>query len=351
MPVDAATIQAGIDSALAGDVVEIACGTYYEHDLLMKSGISLRSESGTPDCVTIDAQYFSRVMRGHALAKDTVISGITFRNGGAELAGGGIYCDYSSPLIENCEFRNHQVGNRSGAAICWDHGSVRILGCGFFDNDSVSNGGAIFCSSCDDVLISGCYFGNNYAEASGAVELTICGAGQVEGCVFFDNETFSPSSFGSSVLSTSATPLAISRCTFADNIGHNDGVGVIFCGDAPLSIERCIIAENIGKPITISSGTFLIECCDFYGNSGGDWVDSYTAWTGIHGNFSANPCFCDLLAGDLELAADSYCLSGNHPWGCDDLVGALPAGCAAVGCSGPVATEARSWGMVKSLYR
>ena len=40
---DAPTIQAGIDSAAAGDTVEMACGTYYEARISLKHRIVLRS--------------------------------------------------------------------------------------------------------------------------------------------------------------------------------------------------------------------------------------------------------------------------------------------------------------------
>ena len=45
---DAPTIQAGVDSSAAGDTVEVACGTYYEHGIVAHVPLTLRSELDFP---------------------------------------------------------------------------------------------------------------------------------------------------------------------------------------------------------------------------------------------------------------------------------------------------------------
>lgn len=62
VPEDHLTIQAGIDAAAEGDTVLVACGTYYESELALPSALTIRSESGDPDCVVIDAENTAWIM-------------------------------------------------------------------------------------------------------------------------------------------------------------------------------------------------------------------------------------------------------------------------------------------------
>jgi hypothetical protein len=101
-------------------------------------------------------------------------------------------------------------------------------------------------------------------------------------------------------------------------------------------------------PVTSSGPAEIInlDCTDIFGNADGDWVGEISGQLGVNGNFSANPLFCDLEAGALDLRADSPCLPGQHPEGYDcGLIGAFDESC------GVTATRAVSWGAVKDLFR
>lgn len=249
VPADAPTIQAGIDSADVGDKVVVACGTYLEHDLVMKSSITLRSEDGRADCVTIDAQQLGRVMSGAELDAATVVAGFTFTGGQAAHGGG---------------FRG---------ADC-------------------------------ELTIADCVVTANVADLAG-------------GGLFLEG----------------GAPTLVNVTVAANQAAVGGGLRLVAC---PADLRSTLVAFNLGESISCAVGVPELSCCDLFGNTAGDWIGPFVDQVVVRGNFGADPCFCGLAAGHLALCADSFCLPGHHPWGCDDLVGALGAGCDACDCAGPV---------------
>jgi predicted outer membrane repeat protein len=318
---DAPTIQAGIDSASAGDTVLVACGTYYEADITIdKSGIVLVSETGESDCSIIDANWSGRIFDCHSFDSTTVIRGFTLTHGipSAEGTGygGGMLCESASPRILDCDFV-HNLTNELGGAIYIARGGVLLLRCRFLGNQGGS--GAAFCAGWSDLVVEECIFDENTGR-----QATICGA---------------------------STTIEIKNCTFVRNSAETGGAA-FYCSDSSLRMDRTIIAYSAaGVPIDCGEFwpcTVSLTCCDIYANADGDWVGCIADQLGQNGNFSACPSFCDLSAADYMLCDESPCLPGNHPSGYEcGLIGALGVGC----ICGPSHTEPSTWGAIKAMYR
>ena len=123
VPDNQPTIQAGIDAASAGDTVLVACGTYYEHDIVMKSGVYLTSETGFADCATIDAQSLGRGIDCTGVDSAASVVGFTVTGGHVEGyragVGGGILCrSDSDPVVVNCSFLGNYAQAGGGGAFC-----------------------------------------------------------------------------------------------------------------------------------------------------------------------------------------------------------------------------------------
>ena len=129
VPADAPTIQAGIDSASVGDTVLVSCDTYtISQALTMKSGVVLRSETGDPDCVILDADTGSAVIILDYTNSATFVEGFTLTGSGVT----AVYCRACSATVEACVITgNAKAGDGGGA---WGWGPARFIGCSFSNN-------------------------------------------------------------------------------------------------------------------------------------------------------------------------------------------------------------------------
>jgi len=129
-----ATIQNAINHAVHDDTVFVACGTYYQRGIEVKSGIVLTSTTGEPDCVTVDGQDVGHIMYCQYADSTTVIRGLTF-TGGKGFNGGAVFLYQSPILITKCVFvDNHNTG--SGGALECRPSSPTITDCTFAGNSS-----------------------------------------------------------------------------------------------------------------------------------------------------------------------------------------------------------------------
>jgi hypothetical protein len=109
VPADVPTIQAGINAAVSGDTVLVSCGTYHEHDVALKTGVTVRSETGQPDCVTVDGDALGRVFMAQNISNAS-LQGFAVTNGRARWGGGMlINNNYSPVLVTDCVFYGNTV--------------------------------------------------------------------------------------------------------------------------------------------------------------------------------------------------------------------------------------------------
>ena len=329
VPGDQPTIQAGINATSAGDTVLVAAGTYSgvgNCDIDFGGrGIAVASEAG-PGATTVDCQggggayhrgFFFHSGEGPASILDgfTVINGWEVWHGGY---GGGIFCtDASSPTIRNCVLRGNSA-NDGGGMFCDRASSPTVTGCLFQENWADVYGGGLYCWHGSSPAVVGCVFQRNGGSEHG----------------------------GGLVLSEESCP-TLTNCTFYGNWAGIDGgcVAVLF-GSLPATLIGTILSySTMGRAVFCNSSVTppILQCCDVYGNAGGDWVGCIADQYGVNGNISEDPLFCDATGGNLYLDCRSPCAPAQQPE-CG-LIGAYDVGC------GASVSLPSTWGQVKSLYR
>jgi predicted outer membrane repeat protein len=385
---DAPTIQAGVDSASAGDTVLVACGTYYgcpyvepsgsRASIRMKSGLTLRSETGDPTCAVIDAQQEGRVMICDSVLGSGV-QGFTFKGGLAPDGGGAIFLDSDltldnvvftgnsaetdrggavrifwgsgvAPVFRNCVFSGNTAANYGGAIYLRGvMPEVMFDRCVFENNSSPLDGGAVCCiGSIDRVDFQDCWFEDNSSSMGGGVSWLNGGAGVFERCVFLRNSASCGAVPGGAAIEQDDGTIVVHGCTLYGNMCD----AISLSGWCDISISNTIIASSSGCAVSMFSDDedvpyAWVECSDFYENATNNWCPGTSMYRDINGNMSECPSFCDAEAGDFHLCDESPCTPEHHPgeYACD-LIGAFDVGCAC----GPSSTRPTTWGGIKAIY-
>jgi parallel beta-helix repeat protein len=347
VPGDASTIQGGINLASAGDTVLVECGTYYEHDINMKPGVKLLSETGEPDCVTIDAQQLGRVIRCRFTGASTRIEGFTITGGHVPYSpaggnGGGIYClDNSSPRIVNCIITGNFADFDGGGVCCQSTSSPRISNCDISGNTAGNGGGGIRCRENSHPDIIDCTISANVGSGIWATH----SSPNVTSCTISLNSR-------NGIYCSSNGSITVTGCTFDSNSGY-DGGGIKFW-NATGTITNCTFTANSagdGGGVWLKSSTVGLVSCTFAGNDaytgGGIYLEDGSYLTADTTTFDHNTATTDgpqgFVMGGCE-AVLTCCVS--------DLTGFAGGGTITLnneGCTTPI--ESSSWGRIKALYR
>ncbi|MDF7825229.1 choice-of-anchor Q domain-containing protein [Pontiellaceae bacterium B12227] len=205
-----ATIQAAIDTATAGDTINVGAGIYsIPEEIRVDKALLIKGEGNPADTVVL-SDGNSRCF--NLYTNTCILSGFTITNGYAN-SGAGIYCEDSVPVVTNCVIG----GNSEGGGMY----KGRAFDCEFIGNTSDGHGGGIYLG-----IANGCLFSGNMAAGVGGGMYQSAATN----CVFIGNRT---TLYGGAAYYSSAY-----QCTFKAN--HAKEGGGVYNGTA----ERCTFEDN-----------------------------------------------------------------------------------------------------------
>jgi Right handed beta helix region/FlgD Ig-like domain len=329
VPADYATIQEAISVAVAGDEVVIAVGVYSEYDITLKSGVTVRGESGNAADVVIDGAQNGRVLSGFEIDTNAIIRDLTVTGGYAvgesfDRYGGGLFLRDSSPQIMNCVF----TGNYAdlGGALYFTNSNPSIDDCEFFSNTGSSGGAGFFHQSSPSISNSSFHDNEAFDADGGCFFISSNCSPQFNYCLFYNNHA---RWWGGVMISQVDCNSSFENCTLVHNSTDISwGSAIVSIANSTPKMKNCIVAYNSGDGALNGHDEVSLPeviCCDVFGNSGGDYGGYLEDQTGINGNISLNPIFCDADANNYTLDPQSPCMPEYNE--CAVLMGALVDGC------------------------
>ncbi len=295
VPGDYTEIQAAIDAAADGDVVQVAAGTYLE--TIRFSGKAIRVSGAGAGRSVIDGgaggstvTFADHEDSGSVLEHFTITGGNGTSTGIGSRSGGGVFIQGTTwgvpgPTIRACEI----AGNRAsglfgyGGGIMVAEASPMVLACDIHDNEAgdpslLGGGGVALIES--RATIAGCRIAGNTSGPGGGISL-------------------------------GDTDALVLNCTVVGNQASGGG-GIFVITDGGNEIRNTLVWDNVAPvdpAIHAEGDPPLVE----YGCIEGGWPGT--------GNIASNPDLVDYLAWNDVLNLGSPCIDAGDPdSGFDDSV-------------------------------
>jgi hypothetical protein len=301
---DYPTIQIALEHAVSGDVIRLTNGTFTgegNRDLYLADiPVTIESQSGDPAFCVIDCQGSAGAQhRGITLdemAAGSYLRGITIKNG-------------------------YVTGANSGGALFAANCFTHVENCIFWNNFAEYDGGAVFITNGSDMEFTGCYFAGNrnfdqYDGRGGVLCVTNLSGVIVQECAFNGN-----SGFNGACIHLDASSMYMDQTTIN---GTTHDTAIVIGDYATAYLDHSLVTFGTHHALYwLEHGDAEMECCDFYGNAGGDWVGGLAPWLGQYGNICADPLYCGVVV-PLGLHENSPCAPEQSACG---LIGRYPVSC------------------------
>jgi hypothetical protein len=296
---DYTSINAAINAASDGDVIQLAAETYFEGSQIDTLGkaITLRGvldKAGEPASVLDGAGTHRVLICQSGESAKTVFENLVIQNGHEWNNGAGMLNQSSSPSLANCVFSSNRA-RREGGGMQNLASNPSITECRFSSNQAGEGGGVYNAGS--SPRLTDCEFSGNETIYESAELPASCGGGMWSG-------------FGSD-------PILVG-CSFQGNRADFQGAGLFIGFESSPVLVDCVISGNSSpgswSNALIGGGVFIgpscspaFTDCTFSGNSalygGGMRIEG-----GVGDEVSMTGCV--FLDNDARLAGGLW--SGNE---------------------------------------
>ncbi len=308
VPAESPSIQAAIAIAADGDSILVAPGTYSGGGFIGVSllGKDLLIMGGGSDSTTLDCAGAGRAFDiNQGESAFALIQGFRIVNGfvqGYVGQGGGLRVSGASPTLRDLVVSDCTASDRGGGM--------------YLDNSQ---------SLLEDVVVERCGDHLDFDAYGGGIACHL-GAPTLRRVLLAGNEAGRD---GGGLYCQDSDP-QLEQVTLVGNVSDAGGGGLGCDQSASPTLTGCLTADNAaatggGIYCRDAGSAPAIACSDVFANAGGNYGGTLADQTGINGNISADPLFCDAPGGEYTLDALSPCLPWNND--CHVQMGAYGWGC------------------------